>query len=150
MMQALETMDLLRYSIARLGGQASKTIYHGGKGPFVLSLMYRKDELLFCVYEFITVDDLIEKPFNPPVFLHQKQFIFKMLDTMGINRDLYRAYRNKCEYPLYFRLAPEDSGSMVRLKSFFAEYKGFSDCSLLIDSSGIIRRAGRQKIDAVF
>jgi hypothetical protein len=145
-----EAMDLLRYSLVRQGGQVSKTIYHGGKGPFVLGLMYRKDELLFCVYEFIPIDDLIEKPFAPPAFLHQKQFIFKMLDTMGLNRDLYRAYRDNREYPLYFQLTPEDSKNMRRVKSFFAEQKGFIDCSLLIDSSGAIRRAERQKIDVDF
>lgn len=149
-MEPQEAMDLLRYSLIRQGGQVSKTIYHRGKGPFVLGLIYREDELLFCVYEFVTLDDLIEKPFAPPGFLHQKQFIFKMLDTMGLNRDLYRAYRDNCDYPLYFRLCPADRNSMDRVKSLFAEYKGFIDCALLIDSSGAIRRAERQKIDVAF
>jgi hypothetical protein len=145
-----ESMDFLRYSIARSGGQASKTIYHEGNGPFILGLEYRETEMLFCVYEFITVDELIKRPFKIPSFINQRQFIYKMLDTMGLDRNLYRKYRNDKKYPLYRRLTPENKSSQNKLKYFFTEYWTFVGCSLLIDPTGTIRKAKPQDSSVVF
>ena len=143
-------MDCLRHSIARSGGQASKSIYHEGNGPFILGVGYRETKMLFCVYEFITADDLIKSPYKIPSFISQKQFIYKMLDTMGLDRNLYRRYRADNRYPLYRRLTPEDKSCQNKLKYFFTEYWTFVGCSLLIDPSGTIRKAKPQDSTVVY
>lgn len=150
MMEAKSAMDFLRHSITQQGGHVSKIIYHGDKGPFILGLEYRETEMFFCVYEFITVDDLIKRPFQIPNFINQRHFIYKMLDTMGLNRNLYRSYRKDNKYPLYRRLTPEDRTCMNKLKYFFTEYWTFTGCSLLIDPSGTIRKAPPQDPSVVF